>query len=102
MESLGRFLSQHLAWFWPVLASCVALLVLLIVISFPAYYIVFPMASLPESLRPRFAGMKTFSKNSAMVISPFGAMGSNGRDAAIACDCLTVHCRFLRLDMQRR
>src|SRR6266568_2978697 len=44
VNSFNIFVSQHMPWFWPVLAWTLAILILLALVSFPAYFIVFPMA----------------------------------------------------------
>jgi hypothetical protein len=45
MESFGRFVSQHIPWFWTLLAWSVAVLALLAIASIPAYFILYPIAT---------------------------------------------------------
>jgi hypothetical protein len=51
MESFHRFISQYVPWFWPVIAWVIALLGLIVILAFPAYFVIFPLArSLRESV----------------------------------------------------
>jgi len=45
MESFSRFVSQHVPWFWGLLAWSLAILGLLAVAAIPAYFIFYPIAT---------------------------------------------------------
>jgi hypothetical protein len=44
MESIHRFISQYVPWFWPVIAWVIALLGLVVILALPAYFVIFPLA----------------------------------------------------------
>src|SRR2546429_8575206 len=45
MESLSSFISQHIPWFWGVLAWSVAILGLIAIAAIPAYFLFYPITT---------------------------------------------------------
>src|SRR5438874_11436308 len=45
MESFTGFVSQHIPWFWGVLAWSLAILGLIVIAAIPAYFLLYPITT---------------------------------------------------------